>query len=741
MLEQALAYAERGWAVFPCQGKTPVTRRGLHDATKDPKRIRAFWSQHPRANVAIATGEASGLLVVDIDSPAGEAEVAKLGPAVETLTVITGKGKHLYFARPPGDRWRNTAKKILDVDTRADGGYVIAPPSIHPVTGKAYAFLDPMAPVAALPQHLITALTAQKAKPVTTSHSTVGGVGPLYAESAMRNECRKVSTAPAGTRNDALNIAAHNLGQLVASGMLFEQDVRVALWNAAMMCGLEEDETIKTIESGLSAGLKRPRQVQLREPASSSPISSAPSKDSQALARAPLRVVEPEEVVEAEQVSPEDLLWQAEVQRARDDLITAGFGQEANRTRRQLFMQPASHLFDLTFADTPWLVRGLVTEGDVFCVAGEPKTSKTWAVMELAMAIATRTRAFGEFYVPGQARRVALFLVEDKARATRNRLRALAAGRGMDPKTATENLFVENLVSLNLRDLADLANIVASVRALGPIAALVLDPMRDLHDAEENDSKEMKSVMASIRILRSVLGCAVVFTHHMNKESKEKATDRPAHRMRGSTVIHGAIDAGLYLYGLTGNQETEWVNKAQSEVKAAKSAGFFTLKLAVEDNEVSGPEGDNEAVHAEWVYERKEKEHAPPDSEIDRARQLREAVLRAITQSQTPLVQRDIVRQVHRKTEDVSAAVRDLLSEGRIVKDSTRGYKATLFPVSPRFPSVSGNGEFPVNPPGGAGGFRRETPGNTQSAGNAPADSDDHDEFLDGPRPTRNGGR
>ncbi len=161
VLRQALEYAKRGWAVFPvwgcwpsgacrcrrgkdCQhiGKHPWTEHGFRDATTDATRIRAWEDKWETANIGIATGEASGLVVLDIDSlKGGEASmeklIARLGPLPRTLMVRTGNGWHLYFEHP-GGRFKSVAEAIAPgVDIRADGGYVVAPPSRHQ-SGRAY---------------------------------------------------------------------------------------------------------------------------------------------------------------------------------------------------------------------------------------------------------------------------------------------------------------------------------------------------------------------------------------------------------------------------------------------------------------------------------------------------------------------------------------------------------------------------------------------------------------------------
>jgi len=139
MLRAALAYAEMGFAVFPCisPGKAPLTEHGFKDATKDAEVIRALWLSHPGANVGIATGAISGIVVLDIDPRhAGddtlEALEAHYGKLPETPTVLTGGGGvHSYF-RHPGGIVSNSAGKVgQGIDVRGDGGYVIAPKSMH----------------------------------------------------------------------------------------------------------------------------------------------------------------------------------------------------------------------------------------------------------------------------------------------------------------------------------------------------------------------------------------------------------------------------------------------------------------------------------------------------------------------------------------------------------------------------------------------------------------------------------
>jgi hypothetical protein len=139
----ALYYAERRLPVFPVapRAKRPRTAHGLKDATTDAAQITEWWRKSPDANIGAATGRASDLAVIDLDGPEGEASFAALeGPVEDMPVVLTGRGAHLHFRAPPFEL-RNSAGKIgPGVDIRADGGYVLLPPSVHP-SGTVYQWI------------------------------------------------------------------------------------------------------------------------------------------------------------------------------------------------------------------------------------------------------------------------------------------------------------------------------------------------------------------------------------------------------------------------------------------------------------------------------------------------------------------------------------------------------------------------------------------------------------------------
>lgn len=151
-LKYALEYCRRGWSVIPllAREKRPALSKKVGGWEKyqtiraDESQIQQWWEKYPDANVGIVTGSVSGIVVLDIDGPEGEASLGKIlarfGPLPETPISSTGKGKH-YLFRHPGVELRNFAKRGVNIDFRGDGGYICAPPSIHP-NGSIYSWAD-----------------------------------------------------------------------------------------------------------------------------------------------------------------------------------------------------------------------------------------------------------------------------------------------------------------------------------------------------------------------------------------------------------------------------------------------------------------------------------------------------------------------------------------------------------------------------------------------------------------------
>ena len=125
-----------------CQTKKPATKNGFYDATTDLETICGWWEECPDANVAIRTGKESGIWVLDIDGSEGKATLIELqekhGELGDPSLIVEtpGGGLHLYYPYPLIGEVGCRANMRPGIDVRGDGGYVIAPPSIHPNGGR-----------------------------------------------------------------------------------------------------------------------------------------------------------------------------------------------------------------------------------------------------------------------------------------------------------------------------------------------------------------------------------------------------------------------------------------------------------------------------------------------------------------------------------------------------------------------------------------------------------------------------
>jgi hypothetical protein len=125
--------------------KHPRTDHGLKDASTDSATIHKWWSRWPDANVAIVTGKASGVIALDIDPrhqgidslATWEQQHGAFPPTLESET--GGGGLHKLFLHP-GFPVKNRINLARGVDVRGDGGYIVAPPSIHS-SGRRYRWI------------------------------------------------------------------------------------------------------------------------------------------------------------------------------------------------------------------------------------------------------------------------------------------------------------------------------------------------------------------------------------------------------------------------------------------------------------------------------------------------------------------------------------------------------------------------------------------------------------------------
>jgi hypothetical protein len=282
-LVAALAYAAADWPVLPlhtpvrggcsCRtagcarvGKHPRTRHGLSEATTRREQLAAWWQRWPDANVGIRTGR---LVVLDVDGPDGDLALAELeaahAPLPATRRARTARGQHIYFRAAARVIPSTAAQLAPEIDVRGNGGYIVAPPSLHR-SGQRYRWItsDNVAPLPAWLARLLTAAetAARERTPLPPIVATgIGERARRYVQAALDAELATVTTASVGTRNTTLNRAAFRLGQLAGAGLTAREALADALLHAARSVGLGDAEAKPTIASGLGAGERHPRPL------------------------------------------------------------------------------------------------------------------------------------------------------------------------------------------------------------------------------------------------------------------------------------------------------------------------------------------------------------------------------------------------------------------------------------------------------------------------------------------------
>ncbi len=298
LASEAMRYAVKGWAVFPLVPRSKLPRvgkkdggRGCYDGTADTATVEAWWDRWPDANIGLHCGAPSGVWVLDIDAKAPDSDpgepvhatgpeaVAALeaihGPMPVTRTASTGGGgEHRYFVMPPGRTIKNRARIRLPdgrrtgLDVRAEGGYVVLPPSVHP-DGPVYAWGGP-ATIAEAPAWLLDLVDPPKPE----RSAAVVVLPPLgreadglqrYGAKALIAACRAIENAAESNRHDTIYRESAAIGELVAGGCVGEDDAETSLVSAGIGSGKSEREVRRTVRHAMGRGMQNPRRPEPRE--------------------------------------------------------------------------------------------------------------------------------------------------------------------------------------------------------------------------------------------------------------------------------------------------------------------------------------------------------------------------------------------------------------------------------------------------------------------------------------------
>lgn len=311
------------------------------------------------------------------------------------------------------------------------------------------------------------------------------------------------------------------------------------------------------------------------------------------------------------------------------------------RLAEPLATVPAARLVATT-RPVEWLVHGLLLKHGTAILGGAPKAGKSYFSLDVCVAVASGTPGAGHFSVAA-ACPVVLLCAEDPDPVLAARLEALARARSR----TLDELPIEVIVERGVRLPEDLPRLAATLTRTRP-GLLLLDPLIRLHRAEENSATEMAVILDGLRELARTAQTTILLVHHARKAA---AGSSPGTGLRGSSDLAAFGDSNLYLrrFADTGGLELK------IEHRAAAAPPPLQLRLCVE------------AGGATARFQAQQGTSSAPDGSALR-------LLALLEQASTPLSASALRSKLGVRNQTVTAALRTLLSEGRVERRGRDGW-------------------------------------------------------------------
>ncbi len=580
-LDAALDYTRRGWAVLPCwwavqvagrwqcacpkgpqcspsPAKHPLTPHGFQDATINEAAIRAWWARWPSANVAIATGKVSGIVVVDIDPRnGGDDTLAELfkqhGAFPRTPQVLTGGGgAHFYFEIPDVAL---AGKLGRGIDVKSDGGYVLLPPSNH-VSGRTYEWEITThpddVPLAEMPDWMLKQLTTPRA---TTEV-------PLAKKSTLPLGKRALTFVANGAKVGDQRIEAVAAARSYLSGGYTVQETAEALWRGFQVSPQGEGREPWMFNHALEIA---------RDIASKPPSKPLEARGNEHNPDAPPKGA-------TDNASP----IYADVRLVR--------------------------LADVAPEKVRWLWPGYVPYGKVTLLAGDPGLGKSWASLDLA----ARVSVGGE--TPDRKHRVEMggvvLLTAEDGLADTVRPRVDSQGGDASRVNVLDAVFApdgrERLPSL----LDDVGRLEDAVRSIGA-RLVIIDPLNAfMGRTDSHIDAEVRRALTPLAKMAERTGAAVVVVMHLNQ-----ATLQPVlYRVQGSIGYVGAARSVL----LVARDKNNPSLRILAPIKANLAGEMPALSFTITEEPALAWQGAVEADIAELLAPpSREREEAPQQAEAE----------------------------------------------------------------------------------------------------------------------------
>lgn len=495
LLEAALAYAGRGWPVFPCRAdKTPYTDGGVLEATTDAQAIEAWWGAWPRANIGLDVGGA-GMMALDLDPGHAPEDVDRLladssGTGLRQTT--PRGGEHLFFELRPGELVSPSASKLAPhIDVRSFHSYVLLPPSR--TDAGTYEWQEEGKP-AFRSDELVRLCNAAREKSTDRDEWIIEPDMPenVAAAVAWLKQDARIAVEGQGGDSEAYATAAHMKSFGISRSLAF--DLIWEHWNprCAPPWSADEADHLETKIDNAYAYNTSP----------------------------------PGNITDAYKLARRESLFQPvahELPEGRE--MSAGRFRFVDREGMGHIRPPA------------WIIPGFLPEQAYAMLFGAPESYKTFVAIDAALSIATGAASF-----PWRGLWPA---IENPGPAM------LAVGEGrsqiVNRVTAWERMHwggekVRDFVLSDPVPLVgeDIDPFIDGALALHPdgYRLVVLDTVgRAMQGLNENAQENASKFTAMVERLQAELGCAVLAIHHTGHDDKERA--------RGSSVFLADADVSV----------------------------------------------------------------------------------------------------------------------------------------------------------------------------------------------------
>lgn len=583
MLDVALSYIAKGWPVFPCRSadeetvdpttgeitvlaaKTPLTPNGFRGATKNERIVRELWRRNPGAMVGIPTGETINAWVLDIDTKhdgqvtLAELEARNLKLPRTAISSTANNGKHYFFKHVEGVRNRGALGSGIDV--RGSGGYVIAAGSVLD-DGRSYSWIDDIEPADA-PDWLLSLVLP---KPYEQREYTAKVANnDRYVERAIQAELDSLASEPMGNRNNKLNDSAFALGTFVGANALSESEARSLLQDVAHGWGRDIPRSLKTIESGLSSGIRSPRHIP--EP-SFSANDNEPSKYAAAIER----VIETKMAKMAAQfadVAQEALSQPTPLEAPVMQVVIPAKWQGKPIPKRE------------------WYVQDLIPDRNVTLLSGDGGLGKSLAAVQIGIAGVLGAEVFGITPSPGGC----FYLgAEDDADEFQRRMADVLAHYRcgfedlgdqfrLAPLAGTDATLALPDKTKTMQPTAMMHALIEEIEAFNP-ALVVLDTSADLFGGEEINRTQVRQFVGMLR--KIAMGCdtAVLLLSHPSVAGMASGSG-----LSGSTAWNNSVRSRLYLTAVEGDDDARLLTnvkanygKKGAEIKMRWEDGLFVIE-------------------------------------------------------------------------------------------------------------------------------------------------------------------